>query len=82
MNLLTNSKTMKKTIKCLVLASCLVATMSGLFQISATQVAGCTATAKCWGNGVNYGTVECTGTTCKSGEEWVECDGKRTECSL
>lgn len=41
----------------------------------------CTIETLCfnWG-GTVVGSVSCTGSTCKRGPGFVECDGKRTEC--
>lgn len=36
----------------------------------------CTVTSTCG----SYGSVSCTGQTCERGWQWVECDGKRTDC--
>ncbi len=36
----------------------------------------CTVTSNCG----NQGSVSCTGQTCERGWQWVECDGKRTDC--
>lgn len=41
----------------------------------------CTVTSICSNPfGQQTGSVSCTGTSCKRGYEWVECDGHRTNC--
>ena len=42
--------------------------------------ATCSASSICRSNGIETGSVSCTGTTCSRGTGWVKCNGTTTYC--
>ena len=65
-------------------------TFTGLMILALSLFAGngntnpggtCSVTSKCFSNtGVEVGSVSCSGNFRDRGFEWVECDGRRTDC--
>ncbi len=57
-----------------------LANVEALAQSEGTTT--CSASSKCFANGVEYGSISCTGkTSCISGYEWVSCDGNKSTCA-